>query len=206
MPYSKYNRRDFVKSKYVYEDTDVLVNLLGIKNQDVLDKFEADVTYQRQLMLEKENKLKGRFSKGHLQGIHKFIFQDIYPFAGKFRTESIFKVTNGVRTDFCRSEHILMQLDNLINELKYEKYLKGYDFHFFIKRLAHYMNELNLIHPFPEGNGRTIREYIRELALVSGHIIRWSKLSKEELLDAMIRAANDDVSYLENCLIKSIDK
>lgn len=204
MPYSKYNRRDYVRSKYIYEDVDVLVNFLGIKDQKILERFEADVTYQRQLMLEKEDYVKGRFSKTHLKNIHRFIFQDVYPFAGHFRTESVFKVTNGVRTDFCRSEHIVSQLDELLTNLRNEDYLIGISFGDFILRLAHYMNELNLIHPFPEGNGRSIREYIRELALKSNYKIHWSRLNKDELLDAMIRAANGDLSRLEKCLRKSI--
>lgn len=49
------------------------------------------------------------------------------------------------------------------------------------KRLAYYMAEINVIHPFREGNGRSTREYIRFLAMSNGYTLDWSKIDRNEL-------------------------
>lgn len=70
-----------------------------------------------------------------------------------------------------------------------------------MQRAAYYMSELNMIHPFREGNGRTIREFIRCIALESGFDIDWSLIdSHQELLDATIRAVDNIYEPLEKCL------
>ncbi len=68
------------------------------------------------------------------------------------------------------------------------------------------MSEINMIHPFREGNGRTIREYIRCLALVNGYVINWNSLDKDQLLKAIIMSVNKDYSSLKDCLYKPIEK
>jgi cell filamentation protein len=67
------------------------------------------------------------------------------------------------------------------------------------------MSELNVIHPFREGNGRTIREFIRVLALERGYIIEWNKVSKEELLKASIDSVYDNTN-LYKCLMQCAEK
>lgn len=88
--FSKYDRKEVTQSLYCYPDTDILKNKAGIKDAKALAEFEADVTAIRQYMLEKRP-IKGKFGIAHLKNIHKFIFQDVYPFAGKFRLEDIWK-------------------------------------------------------------------------------------------------------------------
>jgi cell filamentation protein len=72
----------------------------------------------------------------------------------------------------------------------------------FIKRLAYYMGEVNALHPFREGNGRTSREYFRQLSLNGNYILDFSKINKDDLLTADIEAFNG--SY--DNLIKILDK
>jgi cell filamentation protein len=66
------------------------------------------------------------------------------------------------------------------------------------KKLA----DLNMIHPFREGNGRSIREFIRELALKNDFIINWSLIEKETLLEAMIIAVEKDLEPLNKCILQ----
>jgi cell filamentation protein len=66
------------------------------------------------------------------------------------------------------------------------------------------MSELNMIHPFREGNGRTIREFIRCMALDNGFDIDWSRIDGQELLKAMIIAVDNSLEPLEKCLYKVI--
>ena len=67
------------------------------------------------------------------------------------------------------------------------------------------MAELNYIHPFREGNGRTIREFMRLLFLRNGYVVQWDAVSSEELLNAMIDSVYDTSGLervLEECLVK----
>ena len=88
--FSRYSRKDRVQSVYCYYDTDIYINNLGIKDSMLLNEVEADLTRLRLTELDACT-LNGRFSVTHLQNIHKYIFQDIYPFAGKIRIEEIWK-------------------------------------------------------------------------------------------------------------------
>ena len=68
------------------------------------------------------------------------------------------------------------------------------------------MSEINMIHPFREGNGRTIREFIRQLALYCGYSINWSLIDKATLLNATIAAVDKDYKLLSACIQKVIGK
>jgi cell filamentation protein len=192
--FSKYDCAEIIQSSYCYPDSTVLVNKMGLKDQKQLTNLDSNVTALRITMLG-QKPIRGLFDPVHLNKIHRFIFQDLYPFAGKIRQEDIWKG----ETFFCKSQYIEMNLDSLLSKLKQENFLKGLSCDQFIPRLAYYFSELNLIHPFREGNGRAIREFIRCLALQAGRAIDWS-ISQKELLEAMIAAANGDLEPLETCL------
>lgn len=85
----------------------------------------------------------------HLQKIHQYIFQDVYPFAGKVRTEQIGK--GDFR--FASPLYIESEADRVFQELKTEKYLIGLRKNVFCERMAYYFSEINVLHPFREGNG-----------------------------------------------------
>jgi len=189
------------KSTYFYENTDIFVNYFDVRDQKILTQIETDITLNRISELN-ANPTKGRFGLTHLLRIHKYIFGDIYPFAGKTRNENISKGT----TPFCSCEYIHENFEQIYAQLKEENLLKHLEINIFCERLAFYMSELNIIHPFIEGNGRTIREYIRCLAFVNGYIINWNVVAKDHLLDAMIMSVNKDYSSLKDCLYKSIEK
>lgn len=194
-PYSRYSRVDNVQSKYCYLNSDIYINKLNIKERKALTSLEADLSAHRlmQLMIKP---IRGKFGIVHLRRIHEYIFQDLYDFAGKFREEDITKGT----TIFCKSQFIQPNLEILLDELKAENHLANLDKNAFIKRLAYYMAELNILHPFREGNGRTIREFIRQLALKNGYDLDWSQIEGDLLLQAMIQSAHMDFSLLERCL------
>ena len=199
--FNKYDRRTEVQSIYCYKGTEVYKNKFNIRDADMLSHLESDLTSNRLLELS-ENPIKGRYGTAHFLNIHKYIFQDIYPFAGKIREEDIWKGS----TFFCKCDYIRSNLDSIFAKIKSEKYLADLSEQDFISKLAYYMSELNIIHPFREGNGRAIREYIRILALRNDYCIDWYKTSGEDLLEAAIKAVDFDYSYLENCLVKVIEK
>ncbi len=199
---SRYSRKQKKTSDYCYEDTEVLINKKGIKNAKHLAAFERDITAQRLSELELENPIRGRFSPTHLKRIHEYIFQDIYPFAGKYRLEDMWKET----TFFCKSQYIHENLTRVLVELRKERYLKGLDKREYSLRMAYYMAEMNMIHPFREGNGRTIREFIRQLALKAGYIIEWSLIKPESMLHAMKLTVTGDLVPLAQCIEQALVK
>ena len=67
------------------------------------------------------------------------------------------------------------------------------------------MSEINIIHPFREGNGRAIREYIRCLALTNGYIINWKLVDKSQLLNAMILSVDKNNAALADCIYSSFE-
>ena len=191
-----YEARDSI---YCYPGTNTLVNNLDIHDSKKLEKAEKTIVLAKLYDL-RQGVVKGDFNKVHIINIHKYLFEDLYPFAGKFRTENIAKDN----FSFAEWEYIESELDRLLDSLKEENYLHGKNKEDLAKRLAFYMSELNVLHPFREGNGRTIREFIRELALDNGYIIDYSKTTAEEMLAAMITSVIDD-KELSKIIYKCLD-
>lgn len=171
---------------YCYPGTDVLVNKFGICDKELLETYERELTRFNLVKLE-EKPLKGNFDLKHLQRIHNAIFKDIYLFAGQLRTVDISK---GYFI-FASYSYIKSEADRLFKQLKNEKLLVGTDIDTFSKRAAYYMAEINVLHPFREGNGRTQREFIRSLAMNSGFKLNWYLIDKDSLLKASIKSIYD---------------
>ena len=187
-------------SSYCYENTNTLINKLDIRDSKVLQKYEAKITAAKLLALMQKGII-GNFDVKHINAIHKYLFEDIYPFAGKFRTENIAK---GVFR-FAEWEYIEPELERLLNELKQENYLENLSKEKLAERLAYYLSELNVLHPYREGNGRTTREFIRELALKNGYVLDLRKVSPKDFLNACIKSivdTSDLTKLIYECLIK----
>jgi len=107
---------------YLYPDTSVLRNLADIRDANRLNQFESDHFFARLLELH-ESPIRGSFDSDHLRHIHKYVFQDVYAWAGEFRTVPIAKGNSF----FARPEHIRAELQKLFHQLAGEKYLRGND-------------------------------------------------------------------------------
>ena len=185
---------------YVYPGTNVLRNLRDIRDGDQFSQFEAIATTRRTVELEHEP-INGRFDARHLQAIHRHIFQDVYEWAGDFRTVNISKSGD----PFAFSEHIVSSLDKTFAELNRERHLSGSDLDRLARRGAYYLGEINAIHPFREGNGRTQREFIRELGVNNGLTIDWRRVTQEEMIEASRRSLRVDNAGLEQVMRKALD-
>lgn len=187
-------------SSYCYENSNTLINGLNIKDEKVLQKYEAKITAAKLLSLRQKG-VTGNFDVKHFISIHTYLFEDIYPFAGKFRTEDISK---GV-FNFAHWEYINTELERILKELKEEEDFCRLEKSAFAKRLAYYISELNVLHPFREGNGRTIREFARQLALKNGYILNLTKISPREMLEASKKSVIDTTD-LEKMIEKCLEK
>ena len=105
---------------YVYPGTTVLKNIPRIRNQEILDRFEADRVGQRSLEL-LECPLSGLFDIEHLHGIHRYLFQDVYEWAGEFRTVDIAKGNSY----FAHVPYIEPTLKSLFEKLSKQQHLRG---------------------------------------------------------------------------------
>ena len=192
-----------ISSKYCYPGTDILINKLDIKDRAKLEELENALIVFKIYELRKKE-ITGNFDLEHLLSIHKYLLFDLYDFAGKLRTENIAKDN----FKFADTRFIEQELIKLFEELKAESYLSGLNKEELAKRLAYYLAELNVIHPFREGNGRVTRELIRQLALKNNYLLDLRKVKFEEILDASIKSIVDAKPLEEliyKCLIKQED-
>ncbi len=189
-----------IGSIHCYPNSNVLINKLNIKDEKKLSEYEAKITAAKSLALRQKG-ITGNFDIEHYKLIHKYLFEDIYPFAGKLRDENISKG----EFRFASFEYIEQELNRLMNELKKENFLEGLDKEKLAERLAYYLSELNVLHPFREGNGRTTREFIRQLALKNGYKLNLSKFLPKEVLNASIESIID-TKHLEEILNKCLEK
>ena len=183
---------------YCYPDTDVLKNKLDIREQEKLQRFERKLTMLR-LMELLENPIEGDFDLKHLQAIHRYIFQDIYEWAGEIRTVDIAKGNM-----FCNVRFLSSQADEIFGRLKGDNYLEGLTREEFVKKIAFYFSEINALHPFREGNGRCQREFIRSLAIRNGYLIKFANVDAEEMLTASRDSFLCDYMAMERLFDKCI--
>lgn len=181
------------------DENGVLINKKGIKDESELDKVERASSYMKALYLD-QNPIKGKFDLKHLQAIHKKLFEDIYPFAGKIRDGYLQKG----QQDFTMGYRIVPQAEKLFTQLKNEQFLKKTEPAKIAGRLAYYMGEINAIHPFREGNGRTQRIFIAQLAKEAGFELTFSKATQEEMINASIQAHRCDYKGLESIIEKGL--
>jgi len=185
---------------YCYPETDVLINKLGIKDDNALTIAEREITSIKLLMLY-NRPVNDKLNFDTLCNIHKVIFEDIYEWAGDIRQGDFFSKGNSI---FCRGQYINENANIIMKNLFKEKYLKEFRKQEFIERMAYYMGEINALHPFREGNGRTSREFFRQLSLNAMYKLDFSKTEKEELLKADIEAFNGEYQSLIKILDKAI--
>lgn len=165
---------------YCYPGTDVLRNNENIRDAAKLQKFEYQRTLERSLELQ-ENPIQGNFDLKHLQAIHKHLFQDVYPWAGENRNVNIAKGSS----HFCRWDYIeSFANSDVFKNLKKDNLLVGLEKEAFTDRLAHHYAEINALHPFREGNGRSTRQFIEQLAIHAGYDLDYSKVDGNRWNDA----------------------
>jgi cell filamentation protein len=186
---------------YAYPGTDVLKNKPGIRNEQVLRTFEYEQTARRAQELNRKP-IAGEFDLDHLKAIHKHLFQDVYAWAGEVRTVNISKDALG----FAPAPYIESYGRTVAADLAKENYLKGLGKPKFVERLAHHFTELNVLHPFREGNGRSTREFVGQLARNAGYELDQTRIdnSKDQWNQAAARGRAGDLKPLQAIFTESI--
>jgi len=187
---------DAVDDPYTYEKSTVLVNKLGLRGQAELDAFEAEISSARA----EEPLPEGALDFAHYKAVHHHLFQDVYEWAGQIRTVRLSKGGN----PFCFPENIEDQAARLFNELNAANYLRDLDAPTFSRNAAHFLAELNAIHAFREGNGRSQLSFLALLSDYAGHPVDLEKLDPDAMLAAMIASFDGEEGELAGIVEKLI--
>ncbi|AJD90395.1 hypothetical protein JMA_10780 [Jeotgalibacillus malaysiensis] len=174
--------------KYISSENDDFLlkyNLLGVTNEELLMEAEALTFSLRAAEFVRKQYKVSSFDIQSFKDLHRHFFQDIYPFAGKFRTVQLMKGN----TRFCQAQYLDSYAEQIFKELAEEQEWSTLEVA--AKRLAYFKTELNMLHPFREGNGRTIRSFLHEYARSRGIEWQYDQLDRTEYINAMIRAVTD---------------
>lgn len=184
-----------------YEGTSCLINKFGIADENKLSEIEANITLVKSAQLE-ENPINGSFDTNHYKNIHRYLFEDLYDWAGKFRTINISKKG----TSFADTNEIESLCNNCFKRLKEYNYFQNMNFENFIENIVDLYCTLNIIHPFREGNGRTQRIFISQLIRYNGYDINFSDIDSDYLMIATIQSAQGFTDNLSDIFRKHIIK
>lgn len=183
-------------ANYCYPESNVLKNRLNIKDAASLLVAEREITAFK-IAKAKDEPIKGNFDLAHLQKINQFIFEDIYTWAGKLRTVNISK-----GNQFCLSNYLATYAAGIFNELSNENYLINTSSDIVPQRLAYYLSEINVLHPFREGNGRAQRLFIEYLGSVAGVEVDFSGVSDREMIIASANSFSKDYKAINSLFVK----
>ncbi|MBE6845420.1 MAG: cell filamentation protein Fic [Ruminococcus sp.] len=177
--------------KDCYPDTTVLINKLGIKDQKMLNVAEIRIVISMTAKIENEISFEN-VDFDFYKSLHHQLFSDLYEWAGKIRSINISKKG----TVFCKSDDI-----ERIGILKFKRleklnFLKNLNKEDFVEELTELYNDLNMLHPFREGNGRTLRLFVTLLVRNAGYNISFAECDSDFLMIATIKAAQGDTNLL----------
>ncbi len=173
---------------YLYPSLRVLRNLAGIADEAELEALERRMTTQRAA----EGIPTGDFDLAHLRAIHRQLFQDIYDWAGEVRTVEISK--DGHQFQFRR--FIETGMADVHRRLIAADFLVEMNLGAFAERAGEILGDINYVHPFREGNGRTQLQYVRLLADRAGHPLDLTRLDRDAWMAASREAHRGDYARL----------
>jgi cell filamentation protein len=165
---------------YIYPGTHILRNKLDIRDAAKLDYHEREiVTFRMQ-----QDIPTGNFDLKHLRAIHRHLFQDIYEWAGEIRTVEISKGDS----QFQFRQYIETGMADVHRRLAGTNFLRGLDSSSFAVKVAPIIGDVNYVHPFREGNGRTQLQYLKQLSFHAGHPLNLTKIDPRGWIEASKQA------------------
>lgn len=178
---------------YTYPpDFDVLRNRFDIRDAVLLDEIEREYAVFRLM----EGVPEGGFDLRHLRAIHRQLFQDVYDWAGELR---VVEISKG-KSQFQFRRFIEAGMADVHRRLVAGDFLKGLDAQAFAREAGPIIGDVNYVHPFREGNGRTQMAYLRQLAAQAGHVFEPRRLDPSAWLAASIAAHQADYAPMARCI------
>jgi cell filamentation protein len=167
---------DVFDDPYCYKGTTILKNKLGLRDSALLESFELEMTTLRA----GEASPRGKYDQLHYRRVHHHLFQDVYRWAGKYRTVRTSKAGN----PFCYPEYIEREMDRLFATLVQSLAAENSDQ--FVHHAARFLAELNAIHPFREGNGRAQLAFMSMIGQRADFPLNFAAVQQDSFLPAMI--------------------
>ncbi|GHV15569.1 hypothetical protein FACS1894219_12520 [Clostridia bacterium] len=167
-----------------YPNTTVLINKFGITDENELRCAEHEITQEANATWERKP-LISTFDFKHYKSIHKFLFEELYEWAGQIRDVDIAKKG----TKFCPHNEIENRADSIFTRLQKLNYYKDMPRNIFINEIVDFYISTNDLHPFREGNGRTQRLFLAQLSRNAGYNLDFANVDTDELMIATIQSA-----------------
>lgn len=180
---------------YKYPDSDVLINKVGIRDQEQLKQFEHRVTQRRMEQLGTVKNAQLAKDTSSYLNIHQHIFQDVYEWAGTIRVTDLSK-GNSL---FAMQSFVKPSLEKELSNLQKWDF-KNISVDEFIHRSAYHISELNAIHPFREGNGRTMRVHLEQLARATNLEFDLKKIPPHMWNEASIASFRGDMKLKQDVI------
>ena len=170
-----------------YPGTDVLINKLGLRDGDRLEEAEAEFAA---IAVEKIDLGSPPFDLAYLQGLHSQLFGDVYAWAGQVRTIDISKG----QTRFCTASRIVPETGRILAPLATFEAIHFLNRPRLVSLVAELYGELNMVHPFRDGNGRAMRLFFEHAILIAGYGVSWLTVERDDWISACIAAVDCDAS------------
>jgi cell filamentation protein len=167
---------------YVDPFWQILRNKVHARTASELARAETDLVWSRAVELV-ERPPAGRCDLAHLRGIHRHLFQDVYPFAGQLRTVDLRKADDPAGW-FRPAAGLPEAAEGIFAALTQDKHLRGVGRGEFVTGLARHLDAVNNLHPFREGNGRTQRIFFSQLSARAGYLLHWNRIGVQENITA----------------------
>jgi len=188
---------------YRYPNSGVLRNKLDLRDGEALAHAEARLVENRA----DQGVPRGNFDQAHLCSIHHHLFQDVYEWAGQIRQTIINKDSGSGEKDdglFHHPSMIEAGLTDLHKRLSDQQFLRGLSADQFANEAAEYIGDLNRLHPFREGNGRTQLQYLKQLGVHAGYDIDLTQFDRASWVQASIEANGFQTDRMAECIRRGI--
>lgn len=162
---------------YFWPGTEVLRNKLDLRDSELLDTAEHQLAQARQIQIERgEAGIQQSFDATHIRALHAWLFQDVYPWGGHYRTVNIAKSSRFATID---------QIETCVNNaaaIVADVSWGAVDDEEFCDRAAAIYGWINFAHPFREGNGRTARLFMSAIAQLSNRSLNFGAIRRDAFL------------------------
>ena len=182
---------------YTYKGTEVLINKFEITDPKILEEAEREFT---ELAAEEITFKEPPYNYQYLCDLHKKLFGELYEWAGETRSIDISKGSSR----FCYCSFIEREANKLFDRLNSENYLTDLNKEEFISKLAEYYCDINVLHPFRDGNGRAQRILFEHICINRGYNLNLAGISISEWVEANIQGYNGDYSAMKIIMNKCL--
>jgi cell filamentation protein len=188
---------------YFWPDSTVLKNKPGLRNEAALRTFEYEATRQRSEQLARQP-IEGSFDAVHFREIHRYLFQDVYEWAGQYRRVELSKGGSQFAPLKTPAHTLESWGEKILRDLAAENHLRGLKKAAFVERLTYHYGEFNYWHPMREGNGRATKEFLYQLAKQAGYELEYDRVSEKSWNSAAAQQAGANDSRLARAVFARI--